>query len=370
MPHGQTGQPREWMPKIWLGGEVRGWLRLLRQDRYAVAPRYLPWAALISLHTAYNTLLSALQERLWGRRIRDTEIVLDPVFILGHWRSGTTWLHELLTLDPRHTYATTYACIFPGHFLLTERYSPRWLRYVTPSRRPMDNMAFAWERPQEDEFALCNLGQPSPYLTFAFPNHAPQYTEYFDLETVPPEARQRWQRAFLHFLKQLTLRRPQRLVLKSPTHTYRIRMLLELFPRARFVHIVRNPYAVMPSTIHTWRTLCRVFGLQRPTFAGLEQQVFHNYLHMFHKLEETRGLVEPWRLYELRYEDLVQDPIGQVRAIYDQLKLGDVTPILPRLQQYVADTARYQTNHYTLPPVLRDAIRQCAGQVIQHYDYG
>lgn len=369
MPHCQTGQHREWIPNIWMGGDVFGWLRMLRHNRYAIAPRYVHWAALISLHTVYNTLLSVLQERIWGGRIRETEIVLDPVFILGHWRSGTTWLHELLTLDPRHTYPTTYACIFPGHFLLTEWYIPRLLRFITPARRPMDNMALAWERPQEDEFALCNLGQPSPYLTFAFPNHPPQYPEYFDLETVPPEARQQWKHALLHFLKQLTLRQPKRLVLKSPTHTYRIKVLLELFPQARFVHIVRNPYVVMPSTMHTWRTLYRVFGLQRPTFAGLEQQVFHNYLYMFNKLEETHSLVEPWRFYELRYEDLVQDPIGQVCAIYDRLKLGDVAQVLPQLQQYVADTARYQTNRYTLSPALRDTIRQRVGQVMRRYGY-
>src|SRR5437879_854487 len=90
----------------------------------------------------------------------------------------------------------------------------------------------------------------------------------------------------------------------------RIKVLLELFPQARFVHIVRTPYVVMPSTLHTWRTLHRVFGLQQPTFAGLEQQVLHNYLHMFTKLEETRGLVAPGRFYELRYEELGQDPIG------------------------------------------------------------
>ena len=369
MPHRQTGHNRNWIPKIWIGGDLFGWLRLLRHNHYAIAPRYLPWAAVISLLTVRNTLLSFLQERIWGRRIRETDIVLDPVFILGHWRSGTTWLHDLLTLDPRHTYPTTYACTFPGHFLLTEWYISRLFRFLTPSRRPMDNMALAWDSPQEDEFALCNLGQPSPYLTFAFPNHPPPFPEYFDLETVAPEARQRWQHALLRFFKQLTLRQPQRLVLKSPTHTYRIKALLELFPQARFVHIVRNPYVVIPSTIHTWRTLYRVFGLQRPTFEGLEEQIFHNYLQMFNKLAETRGLVEPGRFYEVQYENLVQEPIGQVCAIYDHLELGDVAPVLPRLQQYVAGTASYQTNRYTLLPALQETIRQRLGQVMSHYGY-
>src|SRR4030095_4005713 len=142
------------------------------------------------------TPLRALQELICGRRVRETEITYAPLFIIGHWRSGTTLLHELLTLDQRHTYPTTYECFFPNHFLLTEWYFTRLFRFAVPSRRPMDNMSMSWDRPQEDAFGLCNLGQPSPYLTIAFPNCRPQYPAYFDLEDVPPEALHRWKQCF------------------------------------------------------------------------------------------------------------------------------------------------------------------------------
>src|SRR5687768_18104609 len=46
-----------------------------------------------------------------------------------------------------------------------------------------------------------------------------------------------------------------RSILKSPPHTCRVPTLLRLFPDARFVHIVRDPYAVYPSTLHLWRIL-------------------------------------------------------------------------------------------------------------------
>jgi len=143
------------------------------------------------------------------------------LFIIGHWRTGTTLVHELMALDKRHTYPTTYECIDPNHFLLTEKLASRFLRFLLPAQRPMDNMVMGWDRPQEDEFALCNLGQPSPYLTIAFPNCPPQYPEYFDLEDLSPEALSRWKECFIRFLKQVTLRNPKRIVLKSPTHTYR-----------------------------------------------------------------------------------------------------------------------------------------------------
>ena len=82
---------------------------------------------------------------------------------LGHWRTGTTYLHELLIRDPRHSYPTTYQCLAPGHFLISEAWLPKVFFFFVPSRRPMDNMPAGWDRPQEDEFGLCLLGAPSPW---------------------------------------------------------------------------------------------------------------------------------------------------------------------------------------------------------------
>jgi hypothetical protein len=360
---------RVWAVKLWHGGHFFGWLRLLIHNRFAIGPCCLHSLVFISISTLLNTALRFLQELMWSRQLRKVEIVHTPLFIIGHWRTGTTLLHELLTLDQHHTYPTTYECFSPNHFLLTERCFSRLFRFFLPSQRPMDNMPLAWNRPQEDEFALCNLGQPSPYLTIAFPNRRPQYQEFFDLEGVPSEALERWKASFLRFLRQVTIRDPKRIVLKSPTHTYRIKILLGMFPDARFVHVVRNPYVVFPSTVHLWQSLYAHQALQHPTFQGLENYVFDNFLHLYEKLDEARPGLDPSRFYELRYEDLVRDPITQVRAIYEHLELGDFEQVLPKLKQYMANTADYKTNRYELPPELRDTITQRWGHVIQRYGY-
>lgn len=87
-------------------------------------------------------------------------------------------------------------------------------------------------------------------------------------------------------------------------------MLLDIFPQARFVHIVRDPYVVYPSTIHLHKALYRIHGLQRPTFEGLAEAVLSTYVDLYRKLDEGRDLVDPSRFYELRYEDLIADPEG------------------------------------------------------------
>jgi hypothetical protein len=216
---------------------------------------------------------------------------------------------------------------------------------------------------------LCNVGQPSPYLAMVFPNRLFQYREYFDLQDLPPEEVDQWKRCFLRFLKQITVRNSKRIVLKSPTHTYRVKILLELFPNARFVHIVRDPYVVFPSTMNMWQTNYLLQGLQHPTFEGLEEYVFDNFVRMYEKLDEVRPLIDRSRFYELRYEDLVRNPIEQLRAIYENLELGNFEQVLPKLKQYIANTSDYKTNRYELPTELWEAITARWGDVIRRYGY-
>jgi omega-hydroxy-beta-dihydromenaquinone-9 sulfotransferase len=364
-----SARKQEWMPRVWQGCDFFAWLRLLIRNRFAVHWSCWYIAAIATLVTFCHTVLRYVQEGLYGRRVVRTPIREAPLFIIGHWRTGTTMLHEMLILDDRHTYPNTYQCFEPNHFLLTERFFKRWMPFLMPSHRPMDNMAAGWDRPQEDEFALCMMGQPSPYLAIAFPNHGPQYPEYLDLHGLSPRALASWKRSFVRFLKHLNYKDPRRLILKSPPHTARIRVLLELFPDARFVHIVRDPYVVFPSTVNLWKSLYRTHALQRPTFAGLEEYVFTTFNRLYESLEQDRGLVRPSRFYELRYEDLVQDPLGKMQALYKQLELGGFEEVLPRLREYVAQTAGYERNRYELTPEVRAEIERRWDRVIRQYGY-
>ena len=340
---------RRWAPRIWLGCNFSGWLRLLIRNRFAVGLPYIYIAVIDTIGSAMNSVLSLVEHAIYSRRIRRVEIQHAPIFLIGHWRSGTTLLHELMVLDKRHAFPTTFQCFSPSNFLVAQHVVGWLLSRVMPTRRPMDNMQAGLDRPQEDEFALALLGVPSPYLTIAFPNRPPQFSEYLTLEAVPPADLARWKAHLLWFLKKVTYRSGQRrLVLKSPPHTCRIKVLLDMFPDAMFVNIVRDPLAVYSSTMKLWRTLYEAHGLQTPTCAGLDEYVLDTFAQMHQQLEATRHLVPAGRLVDVRYEDLVQNPIGQMRRIYEQLQLGDIETVLPAWEEYFRSSAGYQTNQHRL----------------------
>ncbi|BBX96994.1 sulfotransferase family protein [Mycobacterium lacus] len=359
----------EWAAPLWIGCSFSAWTRLLIRNRFAVHWSRWHFAVLYTLLSVVNSSLGCWQKILFGRRVAKTVIADPPIFIVGHWRTGTTLLHELLVLDDRHTGPTGYECLAPHHFLLTEWFAP-YVEFLVSKHRAMDNMALSLQHPQEDEFVWCMLGQPSPYLTIAFPNRPPQDERYLDLERLTSRELRAWKRTLFRFVQQVYFRRHKAVILKNPTHSFRIKVLLDIFPQARFVHIVRDPYVVYPSTIHLHKALYRIHGLQRPTFEGLAEAVLSTYVDLYRKLDEGRDLVDPSRFYELRYEDLIADPEGQLRRLYEHLGLGGFERVRPRVRRYFADRRDYETNTYQLTDEQRAIVTERWGEVIDRYGYG
>ncbi len=361
---------KPWMPRIWSGIVLSAWLRLLARNRFRIAAIRLPMALVITVLAAViNSPMGLLQNLLLGRRIRRTKIEADPIFVIGHWRTGTTFLHELLVADPRHASPTSYQCFAPAHFLVTRHWLGKIAEWLAPRHRPQDDMPFHMDSPQEDEFALCNLGVPSPYLTIAFPNHPPQYQEYLDFEGVPPRQRKRWQQRLYYFLQAVTYTAGKRLVLKSPAHLGRIRVLLELFPNAKFIHIYREPLAVFASTMNLWRRFYRDQGLQRPTYHGLEEHVLETFNRLYRAFDRDRHLLGASQFAEVSYEALVAQPIEELRRIYAQLDLGDFELTRPAVEKLLEGRKNYRPNRFDLTPEVRVKVFQAWKWFAERYGY-
>ena len=293
-----------WHARFWHGMPLGAWARLLARNRFRIGLTKWGLAGTISMASVMNSALRPLQELLLKKHLERMQIKDAPIFIVGHWRSGTTLLHELM-VSGRALYLSHDVPVPGAEPLSDQRVVSDQVQVPAPLQAAHGQHGAGFDRPQEDEFALCNMGLPSPYLTMAFPNEPPHDSQYLTLEGLSPQELDAWKQGLEWFLKRVTFRDPKRIILKSPPHTGRIKTLLELFPDARFVHIVRDPYPLFGSTVKLWKTLYKFEALQDAKHEGLEEYVFSCFEKMYGQFERDRELVDPARFFEVRYEDLV-----------------------------------------------------------------
>jgi LPS sulfotransferase NodH len=341
---------------MWIGVRFLPWMRVLARNGFRVSPTLVPRALAITAASLGNELLRGITLAIWGRRMRAAQLEADPIVILGHWRSGTTLLHELLACDRRLHAPTTLQCGAPSHFVLSEQFARDHLGFLLPERRPMDAMPLGFDRPQEDELALANLGLPSPWWIVAFPNEPPPDAAYTDLEQLPARDRDRWVRVWTDFLRHVQFEHPGRLVLKNPLHTHRVPLIRSVFPGADFIHIVRDPHDLVPSCLHFWRRMFAAHGLQRPRCGQLEEQVFASILAMDRRLTATWDSIPPAHRFRTRYEDLVADPLGALHAIYRHFNWPGAAAAEPRWRAHLAAQADYRRNSHAVDAALGDRI--------------
>lgn len=351
------------------GITASNWLRLLRENRFAVGRAYLDRAWALTMISLRNSRIKRREEARYGAQVARTELQ-PPIFILGHWRSGTTLMHELLALDEQFAYPNQLQVANPHTFLSLEAEVEAELSAMEARARPMDNMLVNYKSPGEDEAALSVMSLCSPVIAWAFPRQEQRYDRYHTFADVPKNELARWSAALVTFLKKLTLRYQKPLVLKSPPHTARARLLLELFPDARFIHICREPYTVFRSTQQLYAKAVPFSHLQQPDPAQIDAGILRRYSLMYDTYFEDKQQIPPGQLHELRFEDLERDMVGQLEQTYAALGLRDFERVRPRVVAYQASKADYQKNrHQPLAEPLRAAVAGAWGRSFDEWGY-
>jgi hypothetical protein len=360
---------RFWHPRFWDGMTMSAWYKQAAKGRFRIAPTGIGMFGIISSLSVLNSGFAAMQSLCYGRKIREVEIKHPPIFIIGHWRSGTTLLHEYMIQDKQFAFADTYSCFAPRHFLLSRRFMEPWVSFLMPKKRPMDNMAAGLDRPQEDEFALCAMGMPSPYVNIIYPNNPPIDPEFLTLKDVSPEQRQAWLDGLEYFLRSLTVAENKCVVFKSPPHTARIAAILERFPDARFVHIHRNPYTLYASTFNLWMQLAVVHGLQRPSGKQYETRIFEMFEEMYAAFAEDIKLLKPEQFTEVAFKELTAETVVTLEKIYTPLQLTGFEQAKPSMEKFAASQKSYQKNKFQTDPAIEAQITERWGWYIDRYGY-
>ena len=364
------------------------WVGLLRRRWKDIEWRtYWPRLVVLTILSGLNSLLALPEYLFYSKRISKTEINPRPVFILGHPRTGTTMLHSLLALDTEQfSICTTFCSGFPSSFLWLEQWGGKKVfAGVMDETRPMDNVPLDFDLPQEDELAtnVWTASDPvSPYMALFFMTDEPSFRPFFAFddnsdnsdERLSPErlaaARKRWTSAFLYLLKKLTLRDQllhnqessssrRRLVLKSPVHTGRIRLLLNLFPDAQFIFIHRHPAEVFQSAAHMADTTYWYTYMTTPSSEQIQEFILRQYEILWERYQQDKQLLKQNQLIEVSYEELSEKPIQTLERIYQTLEWDVSLPFRQRLQEQLSEHNIYQRNrHSKLPEALLQLIEE------------
>ncbi len=304
------------------------------------------------------------------KKLKVTRLKEDPVFIIGHWRGGTTLIHNILCKDPQFGYITMIQALFPRSFITTPVF--RWfLRVFMPPTRPMDNMELRFDTPQEDELALSNMTRNSLYNGWQFPWRLMDfYRRWVEFEGISREGRDAWWREYHRLLKRATLNcGGKRLVLKNPPHTARVLEILRRYPNARFIHIYRNPFDVFVSTRHLYRTAVPPFILQKYPASKMDRDLLQIYERMMKKFFAEEPQIPSNKLYTIRFEKFQEDPMAILKELYEKLELGGFERVRPQFQRYLESQGDYRQNRYSISLEDRATVLRHWGFAIDHWGY-
>lgn len=344
------------------------WLPQLWRARFRIDVHYLVRFVVTIIMSSANTLLTA-PERLFHWLIAKRAAPTNPVFLVGAHRSGTTHLHNLISLDPQFVAPTTWQVLNPFGFRFSGRILRPFFDLFSPWKRPMDAVAFGMWAPAEEEFAVANMSGLSPDWSLRLPRLAHHFDRFGFPDELSDRDRGAWAKTHATFLSSLHCRDGQRLLLKNPHNTGRVALLRSLYPDAAFVHIRRNPIDVIRSNAHLARTAHVLFQLQDPPD---ELRYEMRYLSLYRDMElafyEAASQIPHDHVIDIRYEDLAKDPKRTLRRVYDQLNLAWTQEYESRLDAYLELIADYKpTPKKPMPPDEVEAIEIALADAAIHW---
>lgn len=353
---------------LWCGLDLKGAAQMMRlRPKFSWNRAYR--TALLPGSIVFNTIMEGWEKLWYGRKIAETKLPSAPLIILGHWRSGTTLLHNLLVDDQRYSFSNTYCCLYPHHFLSTESIVKPLTRWILPKSRPMDNMEVGWDVPQEDEIAMCLLTMLSPYIMALRADRPENYIRLFNPANMSESERRTFLAGMKTFFQKLTIRDPRPLCLKSPGHTFRIPMLHELFPDARYVFIHRDPYTVFNSGVHLRRTMNDENSFAQNDQPNIENEVLDVLADCFRTYEQDKHLIPEGRLYEMRYETLDANPLAEIERMYSALDLGGFEDLRRTLEPKMKGVKEYKKNRYGEDRAKQQRIYERMRPVYERFGY-
>lgn len=324
---------------------------------------------------AFVILFGLLEWMFFLKRIHNTEINISPIFILGHYRSGTTYLHKLLISDDRFGYINYLDIYCPISTFLFEKMTRKLMQFLIKifsiKNVFFHNMILQPDDPsEEDLYLISSCSKYSVSWGFVFPDSVEEYfKEFTSFEN--QEKMKKWKQAYLYCLKKITIRNNgKQLILKNPPNTARIKYLLQLFPDAKFIFLYRNPFTVYYSMQNLWKNVIeKYFSLQKISEDRRNEIIFSLYNAKMYQYEKEKNLIPKDNLVEIKYEDFERDPLKEIKRIYSNLNIPGLENSIYKLEQRIELEKKYSKFIYQYKKRTLDLIYAKWGYFIDKWNY-
>ena len=319
---------------------------------------------LTTLANCARSPFSTYERLRFGGKVRRHGIPRNPIFIVGHWRSGTTHLHNLMSQDPRFAWLTTGQTVLPSNMLgAATQLIYRLLRRKLPEKRSFDNVRLGVDAPQEEEIALGNLSLLSYFNCYYYPRRFQEnFARSVLMQDVTEAERQQFSQGYQTLAARLSfLNGGQQLLFKNPASTARLVLLKELFPEARFIHIVRDPYVVFSSSLRRLNPMLNAFAWQNWDHLDLESIVIDCYRKLMQQYLEQASQIPAGDLVETSYEALVAAPHDELARIFEALEIPNYNDARVHID--------YKSNEHSLTTQQTDRIEIDWRFAIDHWGY-
>ncbi|MEO1066064.1 MAG: sulfotransferase [Pseudomonadota bacterium] len=314
--------------------------------------------------------ISALEKMVMEGRLPKPEKMPPPIFILGHWRSGTTHLYNVMVKADTFGFVDPIATGLPWDMFGIAHYLRPLLTRTIPRDRYIDNIPVTADAPQEDEIALASMTPVSFYHAIYFPQVFDEQLRrglFFDDCTPAEIASRRF--AFTHFMRKLAYQQGKPLLIKNPVYTGCPAFIKQVFPHAKFIHIHRNPFDVYLSMRNFYQKLLPVFALQSYDHVDIDEVVLSTYDEMMRRFEtETAGMAAP-DFVEIGYDQLNDAPMETLETIYGALELEGFDAAKSSFEAYLGSVKSYKKNTFKGSPEMAESVAQRCAHFIDKWRY-
>lgn len=343
--------------------------RVLGRNKISWNPRTLTRVLFLLQSSLWSEIFAVVENLYFGKHIKNLPCPQDPVFIIGHWRTGTTLLFKLMSLDEQFTAPTLFQVAEPDSMLTSHSYYKPIMKALVNDTRPMDNVRMGMDEPQEDEYAIYRLTGDSPLERLVFPRHETYFLQEWAQKMTAFSTEEAFEAQIKNFFTKLRFHKQGTILSKNPFHSFRLLTLLRIFPGARVIQIHRHPFNVVPSTINMWDILQKENALNNDLHKHDVQEICRVMNILNEKI--TAGIKAlPERNYaEIMFEDLEKDPVTVIRQLYSALGLDFSEQLERKIVEYMTRNLNFKKNSFTLSENEKTLISSELKDYMRKYSY-